>query len=133
VRGLARELTSACRTTPPPVLVHGDLAPWHLICGDDGEIRAVLDFMGPRIADPAMDFGRLVQHWGENFARSVLSHYSLTTDANFAPRMVLYAQFEPLNTVLVAAERGLPEWVAWGKRRLAAAAAAASRKGSSRP
>ncbi len=123
VQDLGAELAPAVQTAPDPVFVHADLAPWHLLLDADGRIAAVLDFLGPVITDPAIDFGRLVQHWGAAFAEAVLDGYICEVDANFRKRMALYALLEPLKTVQAGLARGEPKWVDWGRRRLAAQAA----------
>jgi len=83
---------------------------------------------GPNVTDPAIDFGRLVQHWGGAFAAAVLLQYRGRVDGGFVGRMKAYAALEPLRTIDVALERGLPEWERWGRRRLSAAAGAETRR-----
>jgi aminoglycoside phosphotransferase (APT) family kinase protein len=129
VRRLGEELGAAMKTAPRPVLLHGDLAPWHLICDAAGEVVAVLDFMGPVVAEPAIDFGRLVQHWGEGFGEMVLEHYKGPIDANFRRRMKIYALLEPLKTIEAGVNRSDRKWVEWGQRKLAALAASETRRG----
>jgi aminoglycoside phosphotransferase (APT) family kinase protein len=121
-------LELASTTAPRSVLVHGDLQPDHLVCDERGGVRAVLDMSGPNVTDPAIDFGRLVQHWGGAFAAAVLLQYGGTVDGGFVGRMKAYAALEPLRTIDVALERGLPEWERWGRRRLSAAAGAETRR-----
>jgi aminoglycoside phosphotransferase (APT) family kinase protein len=124
VRRLAGHLPVSVITMPRFVVVHGDLAPWHLVCDSDIQIRAVLDFLGPVNTDPAIDFGRIVQHWGLDFAESVLSGYEHEVDPGFRRRMVIYAHLEPLKSIKAGTERNQHQWVAWGRRKLAALAAA---------
>jgi aminoglycoside phosphotransferase (APT) family kinase protein len=124
VRNMGAELAAASQTAPAPVFVHADLAPWHLLLDSEGDLVAVLDFPGPVLTDPAIDFGRLVQHWGIDFAEAVLASYSGDIDANFSKRMMLYARLEPLKTIQAGLTRGQQGWVDWGRRRVAAAAAA---------
>jgi len=121
-------LELASTTAPRSVLVHGDLQPDHLVCDERGGVRAVLDMSGPKVTDPAIDFGRLVQHWGGAFAAAVLLQYRGRVDGGFVGRMKAYAALEPLRTIDVALERGLPEWERWGRRRLSAAAGAETRR-----
>jgi aminoglycoside phosphotransferase (APT) family kinase protein len=120
-------LERASRAGAEHVLVHGDLSPEHLVRDDGGHVVGVLDFSGPQVTDPALDFGRLVQHWGVDFATTVLGSYDRLTDRGFEDRMGAYARLEPLRTIEAGVLRELPHWVAWGKRHLAAAAAADSR------
>ncbi len=115
------------RSASERVLVHGDLCPEHLICDAAGHLVGVLDFSGPQVTDPAVDFGRLVQHWGGRFAAAVLGNYDRLTDNAFEERMVIYAELEPLRAIEAGVSRELPHWVAWGRRRLAAATGAETR------
>ena len=88
----------------------------------------MLDFSGPQVTDPALDFGRLVQWWGIEFADHVLKRYERRVDDDFRDRVVPYARLEPLRTIEAGVLRELPEWIAWGRRRLAAYAAADRRR-----
>src|SRR5438105_12402060 len=47
---------------------------------------------------------------------------------SYCERVVAYAQLEPLRTIEAGVLRELPEWIAWGRRRLAAYAAADRRQ-----
>lgn len=127
LRHVGARLERASSPALQHVLVHGDLAPEHVLCSADGGIASVLDFSGPQVTDAALDFGRLVQHWGVKFAESVLETYERPTEVGFRERMLAYAWLEPLRTIEAGVLRGLPQWVRWGKRRLAATAAAESR------
>ena len=120
-------LERASHDAPPHVLVHGDLAPEHVLCDAAGKITGVLDFSGPQVTDPALDFGRLIQRWGAPFADSTLRRYARPIDAGFHERMAAYAKLEPLRTIEAGVLRELPEWIRWGQRHLAAAAGAERR------
>ncbi len=122
-------LARALASYDQPVLLHGDLAPEHVICDADGRLAAVLDFSGPQVSDPAIDFGRLVQRWGVAFAKEALRHYRRRIDAGFEERMVLYARLEPLRAIEGGVLRELPEWIAWGRKQLGVHAAAERRAG----
>jgi aminoglycoside phosphotransferase (APT) family kinase protein len=87
---------------------------------------AVLDFYGPLVSDPAIDFGRLVQHWDEAFALAALRFYDRPVDPAFRERMVLYARLEPLRTFAGGVALGEERWLRWGRRRLAAYAGRSS-------
>lgn len=126
--GVREELDAAGSSLAPEVFIHADLAPWHLVCDERGGIVAVLDFLGPRFGDPALDFGRLVQHWGLGFADAVLAGYRGHVDSGFRQRMRIYGQLEALATIRAATARDIPAWVAWGRRKLAATAVAQSRR-----
>lgn len=118
------ELQRLLTPPPPHVLVHGDLSPEHVICDEADGVTGVLDFSGPQVTDAALDFARIVQRWGAPFAGSVLVRYGGAMDRDFPFRMMLYAKLEPLRAIEAGVSRDLPEWTAWGRRRLAAAAAA---------
>ena len=122
------DLTAAIPRPTEEVLLHTDLAPWHLVSDNQARIRAVLDFLGPCSGDAALDFGRLVQHWGPDFAEAVLAGYDGATDPGFRQRMRMYGQLEALATIRAATGRGIQQWVVWGRRRLAATAASAFRR-----
>lgn len=120
-------LERAMRVAPRHVLVHGDLAPEHVLCDAAGNVTGILDFSGPQVTDPALDFGRLIQRWGAPFADSTLRRYERPIDADFHERMDAYAKLEPLRAIEAGVLRELPDWIRWGQRRLAAAAGAERR------
>jgi aminoglycoside phosphotransferase (APT) family kinase protein len=45
-------------------LVHGDLHPGHMLLGDDGALRAVLDWSEIRVTDPSIDFAMFYGAFG---------------------------------------------------------------------
>ncbi|MPZ98524.1 MAG: phosphotransferase [Dehalococcoidia bacterium] len=127
VEAVGARLETASRGAPPAVPVHGDLHPAHLLVDDGGALVAVIDPSGPQVADPALEFGRLVRQYGAPFADQVLRHYGGDVDAHFAERARLYAALEPLRAVWLGMTRGRPEAATYGRRALAASAVAASR------
>lgn len=126
----ARHLRGAMRTAPLRVPLHDDLQPAHLLLDDAGALVAVLDWSGPQIGDPALDFRRLVQFFGTDFAELTLRNYGGPVDAQFRERMHLYAALGPLMTIEAGIDRGLPYWETYGRRQIAARAAAAARAGA---
>lgn len=132
VRLVGERLASSSRELPGAVLVHADLKPEHLVVDEEGALRAVLDFEGPLIGDPALDFARLIQYWGAGFTRVVYGAYRGALDEALAVRARCYFDLEVLRTVDVALERGGEwlRWASWGQRRIAARAAAATRGGT---
>lgn len=125
---VGRRLERASSALPPLVLVHADLKPEHLLLNPDGDIAAVLDFDGVQVTDPALDFSRLIQHWDHAFASDVLHQYGGPVDADFMVRAQCYRDLDALQVFDTAVNRGLPEWLAWARRHLAARAAAATRR-----
>jgi aminoglycoside phosphotransferase (APT) family kinase protein len=123
----ARRLRSAMRTAPLPAPLHDDLQPAHLLLDDTGTLVAVLDWSGPQIGEPAIDFRRLVQFFGAEFAELTLEHYDAAVDPHFRERMRLYAALGPLITIEAGIDRELPHWTVYGRRQIAAHAAAATR------
>ncbi len=124
----AGRLRRALRTAPPPVPLHDDLQPAHLLVDGDGSLMAVLDWSGPRIGDPALDFRRLVQEWDGPFAEDALAHYGGRVDQGFRERMRIYASLQALMTLRIGVERELPRWTAYARRQVAAMAAAETRR-----
>ncbi|NLG72183.1 MAG: phosphotransferase [Chloroflexi bacterium] len=55
-----------------PVLVHGDLAPYHFLCDyPAGRLSGVLDFGTAGLGDPADDYANVIAGLGERFLRRV--------------------------------------------------------------
>ena len=129
---VGRRLERASAALPALVLVHADLKPEHILLSDEGDIAAVLDFDGVQVTDPALDFSRLIQHWDHAFASDVLRRYGGPVDADFMVRAQCYRDLDALQVVDTAVSRDLPEWLAWGRRHLAARAAAATRSHAER-
>jgi aminoglycoside phosphotransferase (APT) family kinase protein len=59
-----------------PSLMHGDLAPEHVLCNTAGLITGVIDWTDARIGDPAVDLAWLVHGTDNEFAGAVLDSYS---------------------------------------------------------
>ena len=100
--------------------VHGDLGEEHVIIEGDGSLSGVIDFSGPRIADPALDFGALADRFGQALAEAVLAEYGGAVDHGFARRARFYADVRPLSTIALGLMRDCEERVRRGRRRLAA-------------
>ncbi len=60
---LAERLGETVPTSGPSGIVHGDYRLDNVLVGDDGEIRAVLDWEMATIGDPLTDLGLLVVYW----------------------------------------------------------------------
>ena len=132
VRGVAVRLERASAAGHPMRLAHADLKPVHLVVDDAGVIQAVLDFEGPCVTDPAMDFSRLIQFWGAGFVRMVLRDYRGDVDEQLLVRARCYYDLEPLHTIHSALTRESEEWRHWApraRRQIGARAAARARSG----
>lgn len=60
-----RRLSSEVPEQQRAGIVHGDLRPGNVICGPDGQIRAVLDWELATLGDPLADLAWLVSAWEE--------------------------------------------------------------------
>jgi aminoglycoside phosphotransferase (APT) family kinase protein len=59
---IEKRLERLSAESPEFALVHADLKPEHVILGENGTIRALLDFEGIQVSDPAIDLSRIIQH-----------------------------------------------------------------------
>lgn len=90
-------------------LIHGDLAPYHLLVDENSpRLSGVLDFGTAGLGDPASDFGCLAQNYGERFINRLQYKYPLLED--YMPRMRFYAQAIELEWVLSGLESGEDFW-----------------------
>ncbi len=104
-------------------LAHGDLCSAHLLVDDRGTLTGVIDFSGPRIADPALDVGTLIEQFGAAFAEAAMRSYDGDVDDGFLRRAAFYADVRPLVTIALGL-RGDAARLAAGVRRLDARIAA---------
>ncbi len=59
-----------------PQLVHGDLAPYHILADKPAaRLSGVIDFGVAGLGDPATDLGCLLQAYGESFVRRMRPAY----------------------------------------------------------
>lgn len=59
-----------------PRLVNGDLGPYHVLCDRQaGKINGIIDFGTAGLGDPAVDFGCLINNYGESFLARMARHY----------------------------------------------------------
>jgi aminoglycoside phosphotransferase (APT) family kinase protein len=135
IQSIADRLAVASEVGHPMRLTHADLKPEHLIVDAAGMVRAVLDFEGPCVTDPAMDFARVIQFWGEGFTRMVLRDYRGAPDDDLLlVRARCYYHLELIHTLHTALERESDEWrkwAPWARRQIAVRAAAATRRARS--
>ncbi|HEX5941643.1 MAG TPA: phosphotransferase [Anaerolineales bacterium] len=92
-----------------PSLIHGDLAPYHILFDvSKHNITGVIDFGVAGIGDPASDLGSLISSYGESFVTELQATYpNLDT---LLPRARFYAQSIELQWVLLGVETGETFW-----------------------
>ncbi|WP_160689214.1 aminoglycoside phosphotransferase family protein [Clostridium sp. C2-6-12] len=78
-----------------PVLIHGDLAPFHFIYNTkENKINAIIDFGVSGLGDPAHDVGVILDNFGEKFVKRMGSVYP--DIPNFIDRSRYYARVSAL-------------------------------------
>ncbi len=92
-----------------PALIHGDLAPYHLLTDlESATLSGVIDFGVAGMGDPASDLGSMLQVYGSRFVEALLVAYpqarALLTRAKF------YAQAIELEWVMNGLEQGQTFW-----------------------
>jgi aminoglycoside 2''-phosphotransferase len=93
----------------PLALIHGDLASYHILFGEqEKKIKSVIDFGMAGWGDPASDFGNLIQIYGESFVCLMQNIYPGLL--NLLPRARFYAQLLELEWVLNGFESGETFW-----------------------
>jgi aminoglycoside phosphotransferase (APT) family kinase protein len=112
-------LASPETTSTRLVLIHGDLVEEHVLVGPDGRLAGVIDPSGPRIADPALDFGTLAERFGWAFTDAVLTSYAGPRDPGFQRRACFCANVRPLVTIEAGLRHQSEERLRLGLRRLA--------------
>jgi aminoglycoside phosphotransferase (APT) family kinase protein len=116
---IALFLASPETTSTRLVLIHGDLVEEHVLVGPDGRLAGVIDPSGPRIADPALDFGTLAERFGWAFTDAVLTSYAGPRDPGFQRRACFCANVRPLVTIEAGLRDQSEERLRLGLRRLA--------------
>jgi len=92
-----------------PVLVHGDLASYHILYSpEEKAIKAVIDFGVAGMGDPAADLGSLINYYGEKLVSKLDDTYPALDD--MLPRARFYAQALELQWVLLGVESGDYYW-----------------------
>ena len=92
-----------------PALIHGDLAPYHLLyLPEKGVLNGVIDFGVAGMGDPATDLGSLINYYGESLIQLIKPYYP-DYDA-LLPRARFYAQALELQWVLLGVESGEQYW-----------------------
>jgi aminoglycoside 2''-phosphotransferase len=92
-----------------PALVHGDLAPYHILY-DPGRnaLAGVLDWGVAGMGDPALDVGNLITSSGERFVAGCQAAYPGLD--RLLPRARFYAQAIELSWCLLGLETGETFW-----------------------
>ena len=86
-----------------PSLIHGDLAPYHLLHDpESGRLMGVLDFGVAGLGDPATDLACLLSVWGERFAGRLAHQWPAAFDLIDRARLVAMAL--PLEWAVIAVE-----------------------------
>lgn len=92
-----------------PALVHGDLAPYHILYDPEGNrLTAVIDFGVAGLGDPATDLGSLLNYYGEALVTKLGKTYPGLQE--FMDRARFYAQAIELQWVLLGLESGEKYW-----------------------
>jgi len=92
-----------------PVVVHGDLVPYHIVyLPADIRITAVLDFGSAGIGDPATDLASLIYNYGERLVSKMADQYPAYE--TIIERARFYAQALDLQWVLLGIESGEYYW-----------------------
>lgn len=93
----------------PPALIHGDLAPYHILFDQrEGRISGVLDFGVAGVGDAASDIGSLITTYGETFVEKMKKTYPTLDD--YLPRARFYSQSIELQWALLGLESGEAFW-----------------------
>lgn len=92
-----------------PVLIHGDLAPYHILYNEESRrLAGVIDFGVAGIGDAAQDFGSLLSAYGESFVTQMGGAYANLEE--LLPRARSRAQVVELEWVLNGIETGETFW-----------------------
>lgn len=126
-----RFLAEGGSTRAPRVLLHGDIFGEHIRVDGDGRLAGVIDFADSLFADPALDFAGLLNDFSWAFMERVLRHYEGEVDPDMRRRARFYIDVAPLFGVRWASEAGFLEIERADRRKFAARAAAATRRGIS--
>jgi aminoglycoside 2''-phosphotransferase len=92
-----------------PLLVHGDLGPYHIVFDAmTRRVSSIIDFGTAGLGDPATDLGMLITVYGEKLVGRMAGVYLGL--AELLPRARFYAQAIELQWVLLGLETGEPFW-----------------------
>jgi len=92
-----------------PTVIHGDLAPYHILyLPAKAEISGIIDFGVAGLGDPALDIGTLITSYGEQFISRMSGTYPEM--AAHLPRARFYARAIELQWVLLGLETDDDFW-----------------------
>jgi aminoglycoside 2''-phosphotransferase len=94
--------------TYPPALIHNDLASYHLLVGDNGQLTGVLDFGEAGWGDAAADYAALISGFGESFVARLIAVDP--TIAAHLERARFRAAYIELEWALKGVRTGDPSW-----------------------
>lgn len=90
IRDMLIDIEYAKQSTQPSCLIHGDIAPKHIIWNVETKSIGLIDFSDRSISDPAYDFAELYTY-GEPFVNKVYTLYkSPNKNEKFLPRAKAY-------------------------------------------
>jgi aminoglycoside 2''-phosphotransferase len=92
-----------------PCLIHGDLGPYHILFDrQTSRITGIIDFGVSGVGDPAIDFGNLLQVYGESFVSRLRRRYPESEHS--MKRARFYAQAIELEWALSGVTSGEILW-----------------------
>lgn len=92
-----------------PVLIHGDLVPYHILYSPEKhQLNGIIDFGTAGLGDPATDLGSLISSYGESLVSKIEPAYPNYPD--LLQRARFYAQAIELQWVLLGVESGEDYW-----------------------
>jgi len=92
-----------------PKLIHGDLAPYHILFSEESaSVQGVIDFGVAGRGDPANDLAMLLQAYGETTVDLILRHYP--EGRSLLKRARFYAQAIELEWALQGVKTGEQFW-----------------------
>jgi aminoglycoside phosphotransferase (APT) family kinase protein len=112
-RERANDLFASVKFDFEPTVVHGDLGPDHILCGDDGQINGVIDWTDARLGDPAIDLAWALHGTDDTFAKAVAAAYGNVT-TRLRERAAFYHRRGPWYEVLYGLETDRRDLVASG-------------------
>jgi aminoglycoside phosphotransferase (APT) family kinase protein len=97
-------------------IVHGDYRLDNVVVGDDGSVKAVLDWEICTLGDPMADLGLLMVYWTEPGENAAISGVTPTTVSGFPSRAEMLARYRSASG---RDTEGLVFWTAFGFWKLA--------------